>query len=364
MGTTVTNLSYGPLNCNIDLDSPGKRFGNINLNYSSHQHAFSAIPIPIAIIKGTRKPKGDEGPTVLLTAGNHGDEYEGQCILRRLIREIDPSSINGRLIILPALNSPAVRAATRTSPLDGGNLNRSFPGDPDSGPTKAIAGFIVQHLFPLTDLAVDFHSGGSTSTYVNTGFLCANTNPDLHRRNVELMEVFGAPFTMVLPPTEAGTDIDFSAYQADVPFISCELGGAGTVCPTAFNIGWAGLMRVLVKNDVIAHDHPFLSDVPNDSSGTCFVDIASNCTMITAAYGGLFEPLHELGSWVEKGQKAGCTYGLQNFIEPLESHTFESDGVIVIKRRDTLVQSGDHLYCVAGKLTREEVLAMSTKAAS
>ena len=355
MNKANTNLTYGPINCNIDLNSLGKRFGNMSLNHSDHRYAFSSIQIPIAVIKG------GEGPTVLLTAGNHGDEYEGQCILRRLIQELDESSINGRLIILPALNSPAVRAATRTSPLDGGNLNRSFPGDPDSGPTKAIAGFLVQHLLPLADFAVDFHSGGSTSTYVNTGFLCANTNPDLHRRNVELMEIFGAPFTMVIPPSEAGTDIDFSAYQAGVPFISCELGGAGTVSPTAFNIGWAGLMRVLVKNNVITDDHPFLSDVSNDSSGTCFVDIASNCTMITATHDGLFEPLHELGSLVEKGQKAGSTYGLQSLIEPLATHTFESNGFIVIKRRDALVQPGDHLYCVAGKLTRDEVLAMSSK---
>jgi len=295
---------------------------------------------------------------VLLSAGNHGDEYEGQCILRRAIRELDAADINGRLILLPALNGPAVEAAMRTSPLDEGNLNRSFPGDPDAGPTKAIAGFVVTHLFPMADFGLDFHSGGSTATYVNTGFLCASTSAELHRRNVDLIEAFGAPYTMVVPPGDTATDMDSSAHQAGLPFVSCELGGAGTVSASALDIGWTGLLRVLLKNRVITPDNPLLSSLSINDSKTCFIDVASDSSLITTSHHGLFEPLHELGTWVEKGQKAGNVYGLQSFIDPLETHTFASDGVVAIKRRDSLVQPGDHLYCVGGKLTREQVLAL------
>src|SRR3546814_2542502 len=45
------------------------------------------VPIPIAVIKnGT-------GPSVLLIAGNHGDEYEGQVLLTRLIRQARKSVV-------------------------------------------------------------------------------------------------------------------------------------------------------------------------------------------------------------------------------------------------------------------------------
>ena len=58
--------------------------------------------MPIACIGDGR------GPTVLVTAGNHGDEHEGRIIARRLVRELDPAQVHGRLIVMPALNYPAV----------------------------------------------------------------------------------------------------------------------------------------------------------------------------------------------------------------------------------------------------------------
>ena len=86
------------------------------------------MPIPIAVIKN------GSGPTVLMEGGNHGDEYEGPIILGRMIRELDAAEIQGRLILLPAVNTPAVIAGRRTSPVDGLNFNRAFPGDPELRP--------------------------------------------------------------------------------------------------------------------------------------------------------------------------------------------------------------------------------------
>ena len=49
----------------------------------------------------------------------------------KLCRELEPETVRGRVVILPAANYPAVIAGLRTSPIDDLNLNRSFPGDPD-----------------------------------------------------------------------------------------------------------------------------------------------------------------------------------------------------------------------------------------
>ena len=62
-------------------------------------------------------------------AGNHGDEYEGQVTMVRLIQDLEASDIKGRVIIMPAANLPAAMNGTRVSPLDAGNLNRAFPGN-------------------------------------------------------------------------------------------------------------------------------------------------------------------------------------------------------------------------------------------
>jgi hypothetical protein len=68
------------LRADIDLEAPGKRVGHVRLPHSVHESAYGWIPIPIAVVRG------GEGPTVLLTAGNHGDEYEGQIALLKLVR--------------------------------------------------------------------------------------------------------------------------------------------------------------------------------------------------------------------------------------------------------------------------------------
>lgn len=109
-------------------------------------------------------------------AGNHGDEYEGQIAYANLLRTLDPGDVSGRLIFLTSANYPAAVAGTRTSPIDEGNLNRSFPGDPDGGVTAQIAWYIENILLPQCDYVFDLHSGGSSLMYIPSG-LCRRQRP-------------------------------------------------------------------------------------------------------------------------------------------------------------------------------------------
>jgi predicted deacylase len=126
-------LTIDGINCTLDFERDGKQFGNIEAGFSDNRHAFAKIPVPVVCIK-----KGS-GPTLLLCAGNHGDGYEGQVILRRLIHRLAADNVQGRLILLPALNHPAMLDDARVSPLDQGNMNRSFPGIEGGPPTAATA---------------------------------------------------------------------------------------------------------------------------------------------------------------------------------------------------------------------------------
>src|SRR5690606_5421300 len=113
----------------VDFAAPGKQDGGLRVPHSVTRRAYGVIPVPVAVLNN------GEGPQILLTGGTHGDEYEGQVVLTRLIRQLRAEDIRGRLIVIPALNTPAAIAGTRVSPLDEGNLNRAFPGDPNGGPT-------------------------------------------------------------------------------------------------------------------------------------------------------------------------------------------------------------------------------------
>jgi len=140
----------------VDFSHEGKQTGFLRLPHSVHRSAYGYIAIPLVAIRN------GNGPRVLLTAGNHGDEYEGQIVLTKLARALEVEAVRGSIVILPMMNFPAAQAGMRTSPIDEGNLNRTFPGDPDGRPTAMIAHYVESVLMPEVDAVIDLHSGGSS----------------------------------------------------------------------------------------------------------------------------------------------------------------------------------------------------------
>ena len=91
------------LSADIDLLAEGKATGFVRVPHSVHRSAYGWIPIPIVRIKN-----GD-GPNVLMQAGNHGDEWEGQIGLGNLIRSLQPKDISDILCVGGSTRIPTVR---------------------------------------------------------------------------------------------------------------------------------------------------------------------------------------------------------------------------------------------------------------
>ena len=136
-------MPVSPIVADVPFDDDGVHHGFLRMPYSRDDSAWGSVLIPITVVRN-----GD-GPTALLTGANHGDEYEGPVALQALALELKPEEIRGRVIIVPFMNAPAFRAGTRTSPIDRGNLNRSFPGRADGTPTQKIADYFASTLAPM-----------------------------------------------------------------------------------------------------------------------------------------------------------------------------------------------------------------------
>ncbi len=338
-------LKTSLLSCGLDLDSPGKRIGCIDLHHSDEAHAFGVIPLPLAVIKG------GQGPTLLLMAGNHGDEYEGQVILRRLIEDLVAEEIQGRLLILPALNTPAMLADRRTSPLDGGNMNRSFPGSEENGPTAAIAHFVTERLLPLADAAIDFHSGGKASVYPPLAYLCDCADAEVHGKSLALAEAFGAPFTLTMCGTDAESGFDPVAHARGVACISTELSGGGGVDHWATGIGRDGLARIMGHLGMLP-EKPERAPPP-----TRYLEGRQAIATVSAPISGLFEPLVAPGDSVRRGDEAGWLYPLEELGRPAMALRFEADGVVIARRCSARAVPGSYLYMTAPEVAREDVVA-------
>ncbi len=336
-------LTIDGIHCELDFDAQGKQFGSIDLRFSNNEFAFSKIPVPVVVIKN------GPGPTLLLTAGNHGDEYEGQVILRRLIHEIELEDFTGRLIILPALNYPAVLDNSRISPLDQGNMNRSFPGIEGGSPTSAIAHFVSSRILPLADAGIDLHSGGTTAYYLPSTFLCTTNNTELMHQNLAMAEAFNAPFTYIVRGENSASGFDPTAHVRGIPFISCELYGGGNVDVNATQIGSAGVKNVMQQMGMI-------SEQSECDMQTRFLNGIDGSYTLSASFAGLFEPYHEMGDEVKAGDIAGQLYSVEEVErKPLELE-FEKAGIIMARRNGARVIRGSHLFMVSAAMSRDEVL--------
>ena len=338
--------SYGPITCDLDLESRGKRTGNLRLIHSDNVHAGSIIPIPIAVIAN------GEGPSVILSAGTHGNEYEGQVILRELVRELSPESVNGRVIVMPSLNMPAVRDDVRVSPLDGANLNREFPGAPDRGPTAAIAGFIANVVLPLCDAGIDIHTGGDSTVFVPSVYLCRCEDGDVFERSAALAEAFDAPWTYLVTGVQNKGGFDPCAQSQGVPFISTELGGGGRLGRETLDIGRRGVLNMLAHLGVIESPAANAEALPTTRYLT---NRGSNGTLVCECTGFL-ETLRVPGDSVVEGERVARVHPVENGFGPAETLRAPRDGIIVFQRSSAHVRHGDIVLNVASEIGREELL--------
>lgn len=333
-------IAYGPVSTDVDFERDGVTAGALYLDHSDDAHAAQLIPVPVVVLaRGA-------GPTVLVTAGVHGDEYEGQIALRRLVHDLPLDELTGRLILLPAFNAPAVRSATRTSPLDGVNLNRAFPGAPDSGPTRALAGFVLEHVVPMADFVLDLHSGGTTGLYCDQAFLSLAEDPALAAKGIEAARWLGAPVTYTVPASTDYGDFDGAVLARGVPFLSSEFGGGALVTQASLAAAILGLRRVLHwagawRGDLAA-------------PGTRFVRPEPGGRML-APRPGLFEPCFEAGDSVEADEVAGWLHDLEEPLRPPLELRFRMAGVVVNRYRSPLVPAGAVLATVARPVAAEEL---------
>ncbi len=317
----------------VDFGADGKQIGWLRVPHSVTRSAYGTLPVPIAIIgNGT-------GPRVMLSAGNHGDEYEGQVVLTRLIQQLQPADIQGRLMILPALNLPAVLAATRVSPLDAGNLNRAFPGDPDGGPTWKIADYVEQVLLPKVEVVADFHGGGASLDYrphASTHF--SPDAPAEHRqRCLDIVTKLGVPHVMVFSRRPNGVGLPDAAIRQGVVSIGGEYGGMASVSRPGVQLVQQAVDRLLACLGM-------KGQLPEELPEPQKLHVSGPNTHVYAPEPGLFEPATDLGDSVTAGDLCGYVLCPENpGRAPVAVH-FAGAGAVVCKRHPGRVEAGD---CVA-----------------
>lgn len=330
----------------VDLDAPGRQVGVIRIEHSVHRSAYGTIPVPLAVFANGK------GPTLLLMAGSHGDEYEGQLALTRLIGEIELERVNGRILVLPAANQPAVVAGSRTSPLDAGNLNRSFGGSHADTPTGRIAAFLAGELFGRCDAVLDLHSGGSSLSHLPCSYADLGAGKAMARRTFAALEAMNAPLSWAQAGCPDGPVAGRAVLQRGAMHLSGEFGGGGHLDADALEVTERCIYRLLDHLGILEMEDRWRAEIP-----TRFVSNVQD-DFVYAPKDGVFEPLARLGEVVEAGQLAGYLHTPEYPLEPPVKLCFASRGIVSVIRAMGRCRNGDCLFQLLGEVDRADILKL------
>ena len=329
------SMRNNPISSTIDADKQGIQHGFLRLPYSRNDSAWGAIVMPITqFLNGT-------GPTALLTGGNHGDEYEGPIALYRFTARERIDDIQGRVIVIPAMNYPAFKAASRVSPIDQVNLNRAFPGRADGTVTQIIADYFSRILLPGADYVLDMHSGGKTLEFLPFSACHRLPDPEQDARCDSAMRAFAAPYQLRMLEIDSGGMYDTQAENMGKVFVTTELGGGGTTRTHSIEVACRGV------NNFLKHAGILQGEIEQPSEAPLSLDMPDGRSYLFAEHEGLLEPCVDLGTKVHEGQLIARIYSVERSgIDPVDYHA-PRDGLVIGRHVPSLVKMGDCLNVIA-----------------
>ncbi|MFC4299173.1 N(2)-acetyl-L-2,4-diaminobutanoate deacetylase DoeB [Castellaniella hirudinis] len=318
----------------VDFTREGVQHGFLSLPHSSDASAWGAIRIPLTVVR-----RG-HGPTVLLTGGNHGDEYEGPVALSKLAGSLQAEQVTGCVIIIPFLNYPAFTAGRRTSPIDAGNLNRLFPGNPAGTVTEKIADYVERYLLPMADFVLDIHSGGKTLDFLPFAAIHLLDDPRQQAACEAAMLAFGAPYAMKILELDSVGMLDTAAESLGKVFVSTELGGGGSSTAASVAIADRGVQRFLMHAGVCGGR-------PGPLPPSVLLEMPGAACYTTCEADGLLEMTRDLGQAVKQGDVIARVYDGTRTGGAVQAYRAGLDGVLAARHFPGLVKSGDTIAVVA-----------------
>jgi len=248
----------------------------------------SSVSLPMVITNGSAP-----GPVLAVTAGIHGGEYVPMVAVRQFVRELDPALMRGTIVV-SLLSSPVAfqQRMAFVNPLDGKNLNRSFPGDPQGGPTARLAAWLWENLLARADYYVDCHCGDLPEAL--DPFTGASPGPDgvLDERTRAMADCFDVP-RLIVDPLEGSTIR--AAAMAKIPAVLIEVGGEGRWSQEEADVQRNGLRRIAAQVGIL----------PAEAGARPRLPLFENAADVLSERAGLWYPEVAPGTSVAEGTRLG-----------------------------------------------------------
>ena len=248
----------------------------------------SSVSLPVAITHGSAP-----GPVLAVTAGIHGGEYVPVVAVRQFIRDLDPSRMQGTIVACLQSSPAAFQARSAfINPLDGQNLNRSFPGHPGGGPTARLAAWLWENLIARADYYIDCHCGDLPEAL--DPFTSVSLGPDglISDRSRALADCFDVARLIVSNMTG---DTVGEAARAGIPAALVEVGGEGRWSQREADVQRRGLRRAASVAGIL----------PAEEGPRPHLPVFEDAADVLSDRPGLWFPEIAIGTFVARGTRLG-----------------------------------------------------------
>ena len=271
------------------------------------------------------------GPTLCIIGGVHSIECTPIEGLLRIIDELDPSTMMGRLIIAPVVNTTGFNARNPyENPWDHLNQNKVWPGDSQGPLTKRVAYTVWTELLSKADAVVDAHSADLGEDATRGVFVFKTENEALRSKMLDMAGCWDVDF--VETAVVAGNTGEV-VPRLGIPCIMTE---AGAPYPLREKDAWwfaKGIYNLMRYLGIIPGD-PIVRKVPLDPESR----------RLYAARGGVWRKLVDVGAKVKEGEFLGSVYSLIG--ENLQEVRAPYDGTVTFLRTHFSVNEGDTLLWI------------------
>src|ERR1700749_5080451 len=270
---SVTFGTYSGRSAHIVTDYDGSRSDGRALGHGGEARMIEAsevrvdlgddgvLGIPYVTVVG----EAGDGPHLTVIASVHGTEHTSIAAARELLAALRPAELSGTVTVAPLINLPAFWARTPfIVPLDGKNLNRSFPGDACGSAAERIAAAVTEKLIKVSDFVIDLHAGDLPEALEPFVFYDASA---VERQARELALAYGLGHRVRQSSDGRTVTGSTSAAAADlgIPSFTAESGECGILAPDAVDRHLRGLRNVLrqlrmLPGDAVAFDPPVEHD--------------------------------------------------------------------------------------------------------
>lgn len=326
----------------IDFDKPGKHHYRLAFHLDS---GWGSSLVPLTVINGLRPPTGDRPAGLAAFGGTHGNEWEGQVVVKRLCEQLDPAEISGRVILMPQLSKSACAANQRISPLDNVNMNRAFPGDPRGSISYRIADFVKTHVFPKVHIVVDLHAGGREGGFALCTSFHPLPDPQRFAETVEVAALFDLPYMLVYSSQMASGLLTDEAEAEGKITIGGEFGFGEGVNRKGVAHGYEGIRNALRHYGMLTG--PIVKIDTQRTTAPVLVDARELEDYTPCPHDAIWEPLIDLGDCVEEGQLLGRLHNFSDRATAPTEMRADRDGVAIMMSAAAVCNEGTTLYVIA-----------------